>query len=220
MLNQNISNMILNIKILNSLVFGDNFCKFNKIKKEQKNNWISAFIKNDKIISQIFVTLSVLNEKLTDHNKIFQILYIFINWFHKIILKISKIIFEEGNSENILSAIKSLRDSNLEENNNSNSTKDENEFEIINKDEGLGFINILNNIKALELLNKIFKVSVFVDIKAKEKFYVIENIFEILLLYLVLQPNKIPEFSQMEKQDNVLINLLCNEKKSQLELEK
>ena len=212
LLNQNISNMILNIKILNSLVFGDNFCKFNKIKKEQKNNWISAFIKNDKIIAQIFVALSVLNEKLTDHNKIFQILYIFINWFHKIILKISKIIFEKGNSESILSAIKNLRDSNLEENNNSNSTKDENEFEIINKDEGLGFINILNNIKALELLNKIFKVSVFVDIKEKEKFYVIENIFEILFLYLVFQPNKIFEFSQMEKQDNVLINLLCNEK--------
>jgi len=212
LLNQNISSMILNIRILNSLVFDDNFCKFNKIKKEQKNYWISAFIKNDKIISQIFLTLSVLNEKLNNSNQIFQILYIFINWFHKIILKVSKILIEKGSLENILSEVKNLRNLNLQENNVSNNIKDENEFEIANKDEGIGFINILNNIKALELLYKIFMISVFVDIKGKEKIYVIENIFEILFLYLILQPNKISEFSLLEKQTNYFISLLCNEK--------
>ena len=212
LLNQNINNMILFLKILNSLVFDDNFCKFNKIKKEQKNNWISTFIKNEQIISQIFFTLSVLNEKLKDNNKIFKILQIFINWFHKIILKISKIIIEKGSIENLLSEIKNLRDSNLGENNNSKSIKDDNEFQIVNKDEGFGFINILSNIKALELLYKIFKIAVFVDIKTNEKLYVIEDIFEILFLYLVIQPNKISELSQMEKQNNDLINVLCNEK--------
>ena len=221
LLDQNMSNMILFLKILNSLVFNDNFCKFNKIKKEQKNNWISTFIKNEQIISQIFITLSVLNEKLKDNNKIFQILQIFINWFHKIILKISKILIEKGGLENILSAIKNLRDTNLGENNNSNSNsnspKDDNEFQIVSKDEAFGFINILNNIKALELLYKIFKVAVFVDIKSKEKLYVIEDIFEILFLYLVIQPNKISEFSQMEKQNNDLINVICNEKELTIE---
>lgn len=212
LLNQNIDRMILYIKILNSLIFDDNFCKFNKIKKEQKDIWISAFIKNDKIISQIFLTLSLINEKLSDNNKIFQILDIFINWFHKILLKISKMLIDKESLENILSAVKSLRDLNLEENNNSNIEKGENEFQINNKEEGIGFINILNNMKALEMIYKIFMISVFVDIKGKEKLYLIENIFEMLFLYLVLQKNKISEFSQIEKQTNFFINLLCNEK--------
>ena len=48
----NLYKMLLNIKLVNSLVFDDNFCKFNKISPEQKLNWTSKFIKNE---SELFL---------------------------------------------------------------------------------------------------------------------------------------------------------------------
>ena len=38
-----------------------------------------------------------------------------------------------------------------------------------------------------------------------------ENIFEIIITYLILQPNTISQFAQIEKKSNVLINIICNE---------
>ena len=75
----NLTKLILFLKLINSLVFDDNFCKFNKIGKDQKNKWISTFIKNENIIKSIFMTLFSIHEKIPDHNKINQIINIFIN---------------------------------------------------------------------------------------------------------------------------------------------
>ena len=39
--------MLLNIKLVNSLIFDDKFCKYNKISLDKKLNWTSNFIKNE-----------------------------------------------------------------------------------------------------------------------------------------------------------------------------
>ena len=155
----NINKMIFYLKLINSLVFDDNFCKFNKIKKEQKSNWIMSFMKNENIIKLVFTTLSEIDKKLSNNNQIYQILNIFINWFHKIILKISEIMKENGTTKDLLPEIKKLRqynqDNNISNNNtiineNENKKKESEEFEFLNKDEVFNFIEMLYKMNAIE----------------------------------------------------------------------
>ena len=217
---KNINCMILFLKILNSLVFDDNFCKYNKLKKEEKNNWISIFIKKENIITSLFATLSNINEKNIDQNKIFQIISIFINWFHKIILKIDNLVKSEN--INSLLGIKVLHkmnsENNININNNPTNNQKENqqnnseEFEIINKDEAINFIIILYKINGILSFYKILNILLNINIKGEEKVIIIEDIYEIFITYLILQPSSIPQLSLIEKSNNVLINIICNGK--------
>ena len=220
-LSENINSMILFLKIINSLVFDDNFCKYNKLKKEEKNNWISSFIKKEKIIITLFSTLSNINEKNIDENKIFQIISIFINWFHKIILKIDNLNKNENINTNLI-GIKLLHqmnsENNIKINNTSINNKKENpdnnseEFEIINKEEAINFIIILYKINGIQSFYKILNILLNIKIKGEEKIIIIEDIYEIFITYLILQPNSIPQLSIIEKNNNVLINIICNGK--------
>ena len=211
----NFNKFILYLKLLNSLIFGDDFCKFNKISIDIKNNWISAFIKNENIINNIFVTLSTLNQKLTNDYKIYQILNIFINWFHTIIININELVKKEN--PNSLPGINLLRQFNSENNiptnnnNQENNNKSSEQF-IINKDEANNFIIILYKINGIESFYKILKVVLDTNIKENEKLNILENIFEIIITYLILQPKTIFQFGQIEKKNNILINIICNEK--------
>ena len=218
---KNINCMILFLKILNSLVFDDNFCKYNKLKKEEKNNWISIFIKKENIITNLFLTLSNINEKNIDQNKIFQIISIFINWFHKIILKIDNLlkyenrntmmginILHQMNSENNININNNTPTNNQKENQHNNSE----EFEIINKDEAIDFIIILYKINGIQSFYKILNILLNINIKGEEKIIIIEDIYEILITYIILQPSSIPQLSLIEKNNNVLINIISNGK--------
>ena len=216
----NVNYMILFLKILNSLVFDDNFCKYNKLKKEEKNNWISIFIKKENIITNLFTTLSNINEKIIDQNKIFQILSIFINWFHKIILKIDNLLKNENRNTRI--GIKILHEMNSENNININNTSINNqkenqqnnseEFEIINKDEAINFIIILYKINGIQSFYKILNILLNINYKGEEKIIIIEDIYEIFITYLILQPTSIPQLSLMEKNNNILTNIIYNGK--------
>ena len=43
-----LNKLILYLEIINSLIFDGDFCKYNKLNKEQKDIWISNFIRNEK----------------------------------------------------------------------------------------------------------------------------------------------------------------------------
>ena len=110
----NFNKFLLDLRLLNSLIFGDDFCKFNIISNDIKNCWISNFIKNENIINQIFIVLSTINSKLTNHYHIYQIINIFINWFHKIILNIDELSRKE--KQNTLAGITLLKQFNSQNN--------------------------------------------------------------------------------------------------------
>ena len=216
----NYNKLLLYLKLINSLVFDDNFCKFNKIKKEQKNQWISNFIKNENIIKNIFSTLFVINEKLNNHNHMYQIINIFINWLHKIILKVNELIKDENlYANNALETISKYQELNSQNNVNINNKKNENnnkkeseEFEITNKDEGKNFIRIIYEINGAEVLYKLLFISISINIKPLDKQILIDKIYEIILIYLLLKLDNIQKFSQLEKKNNILIKIICNEK--------
>ena len=46
---------ILFLEIINSLIFGGEFCKYNKLSIEQKNAWISNFIRNEELIWKLVI---------------------------------------------------------------------------------------------------------------------------------------------------------------------
>ena len=54
----NLYKMLLNLKLVNSLVFDDKFCKFNNISKEIKSNWVSKFINNESFVTTILIKLN------------------------------------------------------------------------------------------------------------------------------------------------------------------
>ena len=216
-----INSMILYLKILNSIIFGDDFCKYNKLRKEEKNKWISIFIKNENIISRLFLILSTINEKMDNQRQIYQILNIFMNWFHKILLKIDNLLNSE-NGNNLI-GVKLLKQFNSQNNinindNNSLDNKKENEekksedFEIINKDDAIKFMIILFNVNGIDGFYKILNIMLNLKTKEEDKIIIIENIFEIFITYLTLQTNSISQISNIEKNCNVLINIICNGK--------
>ena len=224
LVDENLNKMILNLRIINSLIFDDNFCKYNKLPKESKNNWISTFIKSEDIIRQIFFTLSTINEKLSNHFQIYLIINIFMNWFHKIIIKIDKLFRKEKGEENVLPGINLLRHFNSENkifinNNNANTNenkgvqeKESEEFEIINKNEALNFIFILEKINGIDSFFKIIKIIIMTNIEENEKRNIIENLFEIMITYLLMKEGSIKQFNQAEKNTNIITNIICNEK--------
>ena len=110
----NLYKMLLNLKLVNSLVFDDKFCKFNKISPEKKLNWTSKFIKNESFVKSILNQMNNIGE-IQEQNEIveikekeeekrdensngekqvikFQILSIFTNWFHNIFINMLDLI--------------------------------------------------------------------------------------------------------------------------------
>ena len=58
----NLYKMLLNLKLVNSLVFDDKFCKFNKIAIEKKLNWTSNFMKNESFVNSILTKMNKIGE--------------------------------------------------------------------------------------------------------------------------------------------------------------
>ena len=218
---ENMNKLILYLKILNSLIFDDDFCKYNKLGREEKNKWISIFIKNQNVIFSISTTLSTINKNNISHTQLYQIINIFMNWFHKIIIKINNLL-NSGNGNNSI-GVKLLKQFNSQNNininnsivinnNKENEEKKPEDFEIINKEEAINFIVILYTINVIDSFYKILNIVINLNIKSEEKIIIIENIYEIFITYLILQPTSIPQLSDIEKNDNVLINIICSGK--------
>ena len=114
--------MILYLDIIDSLIFDGKLCKYNKLNIEQKNIWISNFMKNAQLIKNIYNALNKLYTKI-DYFQLYMVIKIFVGWFHKILIKICEMIDIKENTTNILSDIKMLRSLNSHDNiqnNNSN----------------------------------------------------------------------------------------------------
>ena len=84
----NLYKMLLNLKLVNSLVFEDKFCKYNHIPVEIKSNWVSKFITNESFVSAILKKLNDIGEnqpEIEEKNGLerfqikFQIISIFTN---------------------------------------------------------------------------------------------------------------------------------------------
>ena len=56
--------MILYLDIIDSLIFDGKFGKYNKLNIEQKNIWISNFMKNVQLIKNIYIALNKLDTKI------------------------------------------------------------------------------------------------------------------------------------------------------------
>ena len=56
--------MILYLDIIDSLIFDGKLCKYNKLNIEQKNIWISNFMKNVQLIKNIYIALNKLDTKI------------------------------------------------------------------------------------------------------------------------------------------------------------
>ena len=213
--------MILYLDIIDSLIFDGDFCKYNKLNADQKNAWISNFIKNEKIIKHIFSVLDKLDINKIGGFHLFMILKIFIGWFHKILIKIcEQLINPNDNTNNILQEIKMFRTLNSHDNNqsnnnnNGNNATDENnkdkeneEFKIINKQDGISFLSILSEIHGeiifYKILNLIMNLNFF-----QERKDLLQKICEFILISLTVQKNNIQQFCLMEKENKIFIKII------------
>ena len=225
---KNINKKILILKIINSVIFDDEtFCKNNKLYKHIKDQWMFKFLHNDTFIIHILDLLSKI--KIDDNNQIsyFQIINIIINWFSKIIKKITEI----KNKNNINNNNNKIDDSGSNFNiiiDNEESKQNENENENNNK-EIYGEFDILENeaIYLLEILTKNNFVSLIYNIlgvvldftkssiKVEQK-KLINNIYDILLEYLGLKPQDIIKLLEEEKKSKKIENILMISKEKDI----
>ncbi len=142
----NLYKMLLNLKLVNSLVFDDKFCKYNTIPIDIKSNWVSKFITNESFVTTILNKLndigqnsksnsnsnSISNEKEKDKEKDkdsekdvlkLQILSIFTNWFHNIFINMINVI-KNKYIESIIKDIVLCKEFTLHNNNNINIVKE------------------------------------------------------------------------------------------------
>ena len=204
--------LILYLEIINSLIFDGDFCKYNKLNKEQKNVWISNFIRNEKLIKQIFNFLNKLNNNISSYH-LLRLLKIFVGWFHKVLYKICEIIAKNGNGINILPEINMLRNLNSNDNNqnngdnNSDNNKDNDEFEINNYQDGISFLIIISNENGVLIFYKLIDlVHRFIPIEEKQN--LLQKMSEFILMGIVYQKNEIKKFSFIEQQNNLLVDII------------
>ena len=211
-----LNKLILYLEIINSLIFDGDFCKYNKLDKEQKNIWISNFIKNEKLIKKIFNILDRLDNNLSSYH-LLSILKIFIGWFHKILYKICEMIAKlNENANNILPEINMLRNLNSDDNannHNNNGNNDimdnnkANELEINNYQDGFNFLNIISKENGVIIFYKLIDlVHKFIPIEEKQK--LIQKMSEFILMGIVYQQNEIKKFCLVEQKNNVLVNII------------
>ena len=224
---KNLNKKILILKIINSVIFGEEtFCKNNKVTKSIKNQWIYNFLNNAKFIKQILTLLSELKIEEKEQINYSKIIYIIINWFLKIFSKISDLI-KNKNNININNDNNTISDSEsnfniiidkeeCKNNENNNENKDNNieddiygEFIIIENDANI-FIQILNSNNFVCLIYKI--IGIVLDFNkiqiVDEKKKIIQNIYEILDEYLLIKPTDIIQFLEEEKKIKKLGNIL------------
>ena len=166
----NLYKMLLNLKLVNSLVFEDKFCKYNQIPIEIKSNWLSKFITNESFVSAILKKLNDIGEnqpEIEEKNDLelfqvkFQIISIFTNWFHNIFVNIVNIVnnkyiknmikdiaqckeFSLHNNKNI-----SIINENVKNNNINNGNNNAN-----NANNGNGNDNVNEQINQIEMINE------------------------------------------------------------------
>ena len=229
----NLNKKILILKIINSVIFGDtNFCKYNKLNKKVKNEWISNFIKNEKFISQILVKLTEIIINEGNESNYSEIIQIIINWFLNIFNKIStqnkniiNIINEEESDSNfnileenkIEHKQKKNENSNKETINNTIKDDDFGEYEI-DEDESISFIQILENNKFIIMLYDILIVVFnFSTIQTKfDKKKIIKNIYDILIEYIEIKPKDVHIFLEEEQKKRKLVTILISSKESEI----
>ena len=68
----NLYKMLLNIKLVNILIFDDKFCKYNKISLDKKLNLTSNFIKNESFVNTILNKMNNIGE-IKENNEINEI---------------------------------------------------------------------------------------------------------------------------------------------------
>ena len=235
----NLYKMLLNIKLVNSLVFDDKFCKFNKIAVEKKLNWTSNFIKNESFVNRILNKMNKIGE-IQDQNEIieikekaeeksdeknikekqvvkYQILSIFTNWFHNIFINMLDSIKNEY-IQPIISDIKqsnsfTLKNQNNNENiNNNNNDNNENapqKIEAINEEDSKIFIDILKKNNIVKLFYKIIKASINIT---KDYKSIIQLVLEMQLIYFSINKESIKYFLEEEKSNKSLIYLIASDK--------
>ena len=236
---KNINKKILILKIINSVIFGDEkFCKNNKVTKSTKSQWIYKFINNEKFIRQILILLSELKIEENEQINYSKIIYIIINWFLKIFTKISDLI-KNKNYMNINNDNNTISDSGSNfniiidkeecknnENNDNNDNKDNNnnkeddiygEFIIIENDAN-NFIQILTSNNFICLIYKILGIVLdFTKLQVQdEKKKIIQSIYEILVEYLQIKQIDIIQFLEEEKKTKKLENILMSCKETEI----
>ena len=209
----NLNKKILILKIINSVIFGDNtFCKNNKIDDDIKNEWISKFVNNDIFIGQILDFLSKLNIDEFNQYNYTKIISIIINWLEKIFIKI-----KENNSSKETNINESGSNFNIIiDNNNTTEEKQKNKntesvdirFEL-EESQGNNFIEILAKNNFIHSIYTILGI-VLEFIKGKEENLIIKCIYNILIGYLEIKTNDINIFLEEEKQQKIILKVLIS----------
>ena len=202
---KNLNKKMLILKIVNSVIFGDNsFCKNNKLNKKVKNNWISKFINNEVFILKILkLVLEIKIEKKSEINYS-EVIDIIINFFYKIFSKIKDL--NKNKAEN-------KRNNNEKEIENNNKEVEEyGEFDVIEK-EGDNFMKLLSKNNFVNLIYNIIGIALElkkVQTKSTKK-RIIKNIYDILIEYFALNQNDIFQFLDEENKAKKIINILTSE---------
>ena len=195
---KNLNKIILILKIINSVIFDDKtFCKNNQISKEQKNKWISKFINNKEFICKLLKFLSQYNKDEISEKNYFDIINLFMNYFKIIFSEISELIKVE-NQNNII-------------NENENVNKSSLRFDFEAKDMKI-FIQILSENNFISYVYKIFSNITLSKYQNNSKKTIIENIFDIALKFLKLNPKEVEQLLNEEKESKSLLTILISEK--------
>ena len=214
----NLNKKILILKIINSVIFGDNtFCKNNKLDNDIKNEWISKFVNNDIFIGQILDFLSKLNIDESNQNNCTKIISIIINWFEKIFIKIKENksnkdtnINESGSNFNII-----IDNNNDAEEKQKNKNTDTTDFGFeLEESQGNNFIEILAKNNFIHSIYVILGI-VLEFIKGKDEKLIIKCIYNILIGYLEIKTNDINTFLEEEKEQKKILKVLISSLESE-----
>ena len=237
----NLYKMLLNLKLVNSLIFDDKFCKFNKIPNDKKLNWTSIFVKNESFVNTILNKMNNIGE-IKEQNEIieikekdqekknekslgekqvlkFQILSIFTNWFHNIFINMLPLIKNEY-IQPIINDIKQCNSFTLHNQNNNDNQNQINNINNDNKNEQhkLEIINEKDAKKFIQILNKNNIVQLFYKIiktslsLTKDYKNIIQLVLEMQLIYFSINKKEIKYFINDETNNKILSYLITTEK--------
>ena len=241
----NLYKMLLNIKLVNSLIFDDKFCKYNKISQDKKLNWTSNFIKNESFVNSILNKMNNIGEikekneiilELKDENEEklsgekqvlkFQILSIFSNWFHNIFINILDLIKNKyiQSIENDLKQCSSFtlynqNDGNQNNinniNNDDNNDDAQHKIGTINEKDAKKFLEILAKNNIVKIFYKIVKISTMLS---KEYKKIIQLVLEMLLIYFGINKQSIKFFLEEETNNKSFCYLISSEKNKDIRI--
>ena len=235
----NLYKMLLNIKLVNSLIFDDKFCKYNKISQDKKLNWVYKFIKNESFVNSIINKMNNIGE-IQEQNEIilekkekdedaneekvsgekqvlkFQILSIFTNWFHNIFINILDLI-KNKYIQSIVNELKQCtsftlynqNNANQNQINNINNDDGEHKIETINEKDAKGFLQILTKNNIVKIFYKIIKTSLMLSKDYKK---IIQLVLEMQLIYFSINKQSIKLFLEEETANKSFCYLITSEK--------